>query len=544
MRLAGWTLAVAALLAALWPAPKAGAARESHPLQTAIVDPAVFTGPDAGAGLDRAAAAGATAIKVPLFWNVVAPTKRPSGFRPSDPSEPAYAWAPLDAQLRLIRARGLEPIVYVAAAPAWAVRTIDGSRRPDPAQYRAFALAAARRYSGATPSLPRVRYWQAWNEPNKVDGPSAKPGAAAWYRTLVNGFAASVHSVPGDLVVAGGVSPFGISTAVAPLTFMRDLLCVSSGAAPRATCASTVHFDVWSVDPYTAGGPFHRTARPDDVSVAELPTMRKVLDEAVRMGHLSSITEHVGFWVTEFAWDSNPPDPGGVPLTLEGRWVAEALHQMWEAGVSLVTWYTLRDQPLRTSAYQSGLYLAGPAFARDRPKPAFTAFRFPFVAYPDGKAVSVWGRTPPGSTATVDVEQFERSAWSVVATLHADRFGIFSAVISPRGRGLLRARLPASKEVSLPFSLVAPPDQVYQPFGATLSASAHSSPPAAAVSQYVETVPTASESASSDGSPLDASRIAAFVTLILVTTLIFAVVVMNRRSAGGRVRGGLRPDRS
>ena len=375
-------LALGVLLAALW-APHAEAAPASHPLQTAIVDPTVFTGRDAGRGLDRAVAAGATAIKVPLFWNTVAPARRPPGFRASDPSEPAYGWAGLDAQLRLIRARGLEPLVYIAAAPAWAVRAIDGARRPDPAQYRAFALAAARRYSGTRPGLPRVRYWQAWNEPNKVAGPSAKPGVEAWYRTLVNEFAASVHSVPGDLVIAGGVSPFGISTAVAPLAFMRDLLCVSAGTVPRATCSSTVHFDVWSVDPYTAGGPFHRTARPDDVSVAELPTMRRVLGAAERMGHVSSVAGHARFWVTEFAWDSNPPDPAGVPLALEGRWVAEALHQMWQAGVTLVTWYTLRDQPLRTSAYQSGLYLMGPTVAADRPKPAFTAFRFPFVAYPD-----------------------------------------------------------------------------------------------------------------------------------------------------------------
>jgi hypothetical protein len=529
------TLAAALLLATLVAAQCAAAAPASRPLQTAIVDPAVFTSPDAGAGLDRAVAAGASAIKVPLFWNSVAPAKRPRGFRASDPTEPAYAWSGLDQQLRLIRARGLEPLVYIAATPTWAFRTIDGARRPDPAQYRAFALAAARRYSGTRPGLPRVRYWQAWNEPNKVTGPPAKAGVEAWYRTLVNGFAASVHSIPGNFVVAGGVSPFGISTAVAPLTFMRRLLCVSPGATPHATCSKTVHFDVWSVDPYTAGGPFHSTARPDDISVAGLPTMRHVLDAATRLGHVVSATGHVRFWVTEFAWDTNPPDPGGVPLALEGRWVAEALHQMWLSGVSLVTWYTLRDQPLKTSPYQSGLYLAGPTFASDRPKPAFTAFRFPFVAYPAGKAISVWGRTPPGSSGSVDVEQLERSAWAVVARLRPNRFGIFSAKVSAHGRGPLRARLPVAGEASLPFSLVAPPDAVYQPFGAALSASAHSTPPVAAVSQYVETVPTASD-ASAAGSRLGDSRIALFGGLILVTTLVFLI-------AGRRTRGGLRPHR-
>lgn len=40
-----------------------------------------------------------------------------------------------------------------------------GSWRPDPAAFGAFAEAVARRYSGAN-GLPRVRYFEAWNEPN------------------------------------------------------------------------------------------------------------------------------------------------------------------------------------------------------------------------------------------------------------------------------------------------------------------------------------------------------------------------------------------
>src|SRR5262249_56041801 len=131
-------------------------------------------------------------------------------------------------------------------------------------------------------------------------------------------------------------------------------------------------------DPYTAGGPSHKTAKPDDISIGELPRMKSVLDAALRSGHVDS-TQPVGFWVTEFAWDSNPPDPGGVPLALEGRWVADALHRMWTAGVSLVTWFSLRDQPLRTSPYQSGLYFLGSSFAPDRPKPAPPPFPFPFL---------------------------------------------------------------------------------------------------------------------------------------------------------------------
>ena len=107
------------------------------------------------------------AIKIPLFWSTVVPAKRPARFHAASPAEPAYGWTGLDAELRLVRAAGLEPILYIAAAPTWATTRIAGAVRPDPQQYRAFALAAVRHYSGRVSGSPRVRYWQAWNEPTR-----------------------------------------------------------------------------------------------------------------------------------------------------------------------------------------------------------------------------------------------------------------------------------------------------------------------------------------------------------------------------------------
>ena len=172
--------------------------------------------------------------------------------------------------------------------------------------------------------------------------------------------------------------------------------------------------------------------------------MKAVLDAGVRVGNVA--TPRPSFWVTEFSWDSDPPDPGGVPAALEGRWVAEALYDMWSSGVSLVTWFTLRDQPLATSAYQAGLYYAGATFAEDRPKPAFTAFRFPFVAFPTGKQVSVWGRTPAGRAGIVRVEQHGPVGWAEVGRLATDRFGIFSATLNASGHGPLRAQFPVGRD--------------------------------------------------------------------------------------------------
>jgi hypothetical protein len=486
-RVGWWTAGFA--VAALGPSPSAGAA--PRPLQTAIVDPVAFTGPDAAAAFARAVATGARAIKIPLFWNGIAPATRPAHFDAADPSSPSYTWTALDAELRLARAHGLTPIVYIAGPPTWAAKKLGGAMRTDPAAYHAFALAAVRRYSGRVAGLPRVRYWEAWNEPNKVPDRSAKPGAAPWYRMIVNAFAASVHTVSGNEVVAGGLAPYGISTAVAPLAFMRSLLCVSPGASPHSTCSDPVHFDIWSTDPYTAGGPEHPVARSDDVSVAQLPRMKAVLDAGVRLGHVRS-TGPVRFWVTEFSWDSDPPDPGGVPAALEGRWVDEALYRMWAAGVSLVTWFGLRDQPFRTSPYQSGLYYSGSTLAGDRPKPAFTAFRFPFVAFRHSGQIAVWGRTPTSAASDVVVEQNGPSGWHRVTTVRANSVGIFSAVLGATGRGALRAVMPATHATSLPFSLVSPPDRTYQPFGAPMpAATGKNSRSTSAVSEYVEVEPAA-----------------------------------------------------
>jgi hypothetical protein len=147
--------------------------------------------------------------------------------------------------------------------------------------------------------------------------------------------------------------------------------------------------------------------------------------------------------------------------------VAEALYRMWKAGVSLVTWFTIRDRPVRTSPYQAGLYFAGPTPARDRPKPALTAFRFPFVAFARKGRILVWGRTPRREAETVVIEQRRRSGsgWRHVATLDANRAGIFEAELPAGGDGDLRARVPSSGAKSLPFSLERVPDRMYQPFG-------------------------------------------------------------------------------
>jgi hypothetical protein len=454
------------------------AAPAARPLQTAVDPDGPYSGADATLVANRLRAAGASGMRVLLNWREVAPAAYPAGFDPSNPGDPRYRWQKFEGEVRAAAAAGLQPIVVIRSAPDWASGGGPGRAgtvQPDPNQFARFAHAAAERYSGGFQGLPRIRYWQPWNEPNHFGflNPQAGLAAVGHYRLLVNAFADAVHAVRADnAVIAGGMAPFRNDAAdalvIPPLAFMRELLCVSAGRQPKATCDTRIKFDIWSHHPYTAGSPTHDAANADDASISALPQMRRMLSAATRAGHIVS-SGPVRFWVTEFAWDSNPPDPNGVPERLRSRWVAEALYRMWHAGVSMVTWYKLRDDETsgrpHSATFECGLYYRCGTLACDRPKPSLQAFRFPFVAFRSGRRVYVWGRTPTSNRARVIVQQRVGRRWKRLARLRANRYGIFSRRIRTSRRGKLRARMAKSGEGSISFSLRRPPDLPVNPFG-------------------------------------------------------------------------------
>ena len=199
----------------------------------------------------------------------------------------------------------------------------------------------------------------------------------------------AVHAVdPANLVIAGGLDPFGHPKgkkqrwySVAPLAYMRSLLCLSKGAHPHATCKQKIHFDVWSHHPYTFGGPFGKAKHADDVSLGDLPKMRTLLRAATKLHHVVS-THSVQFWVTEIGWDSELRRGGTPP-----RWGSPRAGQRsrsTSAGARaspLVTWFDLQDRK-SPSPYQSGLYFHSSSLESARAKPVLTAFRFPLRRLP------------------------------------------------------------------------------------------------------------------------------------------------------------------
>jgi hypothetical protein len=489
-------LAAAMCATALMPGP----AHAARPLETAITDGGPFiTEPEWSFARVREAGARSVRLFVPWANIVPAGAHKPDGFNPRDHADPAYNWPGLDRQVIAAAAAGVSPILAISKAPPWAERPDSdfrpGTWRPRPSDFGDFAHAVATRYSGTFGGLPRVSRFQVWNEPNlfshilpQYDTPISEqvtidshPESPNVYRPLVNALASEVHKVhPDNLVIAGGLAPFGRYDAydhgVPPLQFMRELLCLTERNRPKPGCSKRVSFDVWSTHPYTQGGPTHSAEQPDNVSLGDLPEMRRVLRAGVRAGRIRS-QNPVQFWVTEISWDTSPPDPGGVPLKLHARWVSEALYRMWQSGVSLVTWFQLRDEyssPDKPDSreFTSGFYFfCSDGVECSRPKKrSLRAFRFPFVAFRHGRKIRFWGRTPAGVQADVTVQQHRGSHWRTVATMQTNQYGIFKGRFRTERRGPLRAK--GLDDRSQPFSLKRPPDFAVNPFGGCEDAEA------------------------------------------------------------------------
>jgi hypothetical protein len=466
----------AALVVALAAAAASTAAR---PLKTAVFQAGLASDPDSATMLARIRAAGSSLVRIVVPWSRIAPAETGATFEAADPNDPSYSWDDLDGQVRTALANGLQPILTVTGNPGWARSgSSTGVGYPDTAQLGSFSHAVATRYSGRLPGLPRVRYWQLWNEPNlntnlEPQFAGQRPVSPGIYRGMVNAFTKAVKGVSAsNFVIVGGLAPYGIQQkgepindvlSVAPLRFMRELLCVSAGAKPRATCNTKVAFDAFSIHPYTWGDPTHTAYSSEDVAMGDLPEVTALLATAWKLGRIVAKAPPK-LWVTEISWDTNPPDPKAVPMDLQTRWTSEALYRMWADGVEVITWFLIRDQT--DGPFQSGLYFAGPTVAQDRPKPTLTAFRFPFVAFPQDGGTLVWGRVPESDRRAVVIERKTGSGWRQVARLQSDRVGIFQQVLPVTDTtGFLRARLVGASARSLPFGLADVPDRRISPFG-------------------------------------------------------------------------------
>ncbi len=395
------------------------AVAEARAPRLGLADDLSFLDSRANARQDAFAAArraGARMVRVTVDWSRVAPagSVKPAGFDASDPEAAQYSWGSVEDAVRDARARGLTVVLTVVRAPRWAegagrpAGAAAGSWKPDSGELESFVRAAARRFSGFFPdpkrpgdgltgpgaSLPHVRYWQIWTEPN--GGSTLRGGdPVEQYRALLNASARALAAVDTDnRTVAGGTSARK-GRGVAPLAFWRRLLCVSR-AGRRTACPSSARFDVLAHEPVSGRRPTAHLGR-DELGVAALGRLRRLLERAERLRTVRG-ARRKPLWLTRLAWDTPPLAPHGVRPATQARYLVESLYLADRAGAAVAVWDGLQDRGSYLAGFpdiRSGLYFNSMSDIRHDPaKPSLGAYRFPFLVKTTRRHSSAWGLAP------------------------------------------------------------------------------------------------------------------------------------------------------
>jgi hypothetical protein len=320
-------------------------------------------------------------VRLNLYWGGRFGVAKSRPASATNPADPAYDWALYDRTVNYAAQNGVHVLFSIYGTPTWA----NGGKGPNTAPTRAtdlrnFAYAAARRYGGLYPgedgrTLPAVREWLAWNEPNNplFLAPQYKKTSKGWtiqsavdYAKICNAVYGGVHATlaPGERVGCGVTSPRGNNDpngtrpSVSPLAFLR---------AVKKEGLKT--FDAWAHHPYYAG--------PSDQPTTKPVTAKGAPATAVTLGNISDLIKEVTrlygnkrIWITEYGYQTNPPDAlFGVSWAKQATYLTQAFAiARKNPRIDMMLWFLLKDEP-SVAGWQSGLLTASGV-----KKPAYNAF--------------------------------------------------------------------------------------------------------------------------------------------------------------------------
>jgi hypothetical protein len=197
---------------------------------------------------------------------------------------------------------------------------------------------------------------------------------------LLNPTYVELHALnPANRVAGGATSPRSTSTGLSPVTFMRGMR------------AARARLDAYSHHPYavTRGETPSRFARG----------VCRYCTGVLSLAHLEQLIREVKrdfgpkrIWLTEYGYETNPPDPNGVSWALQSQYLAEAAMRAAAAPyVDMLIQFMVQDEA-RPNGWQSGLISSD-----GLPKPAFNSFMLPIaVAARSGTRTTIWGQVRPG----------------------------------------------------------------------------------------------------------------------------------------------------
>jgi hypothetical protein len=382
---------------------------------------------------------GVRAVRQVLYWRDVAPdagSKVKPDFDTTDPA--AYNWGQYDAIVDAVKARGWKLLLTVSGpVPRWATeKRGDQVTRPDPSEFAQFMTAVARHYAS------KVDVWSIWNEPNQPQflkpqfDSKGKPVSPRIYRTLYRAALKAfdtLHLTPA--VLFGETSPRGTGKVVAPLTFLRGALCLSSTYKLAKDCGKLPAAGIAHHAYTTRKGPFFKPPGPNDVTIGVISRLTNAVDRAGRAG---AINRGLPVWLTEFGIQSQPDPQYGVSYQQQAEYRAISERIAYASPrVKSFSQYLLRDDnPIkgvpalaRYGGFESGLKTAGGKF-----KVSFDAFRLPLVIYKRSKTKAfAWGLVRPAhavANATIEYRDGTGGPFRALQQVTTDALGYFTATVA------------------------------------------------------------------------------------------------------------------
>jgi hypothetical protein len=279
---------------------------DGNKLDVALQDDAVFLKRDyynRGTALKQAQDLGVTRLRVLLIWSRVIGADANLKQRPSTIH---YDWSAYDSLIDDAARHGIRlQLNLTAPAPAWAAGDHKvGVVRPDAQEFGQFAAAAARHFKG------RVDMYSIWNEPNYVGWLAPLRAEPELYRALYTAAYNGIKTAdPAAKVLIGETAPYSEGhRALAPLAFLRDVLCRNQIYAPVKQCPP-LHADGYAHHPYEFANP---PAAPypgaDNVTMGTLGRLTAALD---RLASAKALTTPDGksldVYLTEFGYFASGP---------------------------------------------------------------------------------------------------------------------------------------------------------------------------------------------------------------------------------------------
>ncbi|HEY7892452.1 MAG TPA: hypothetical protein VIC05_09615 [Solirubrobacteraceae bacterium] len=356
---------------------------------------------------------GVKALRVMLYWAAVAPGANSSRRPHFDAKNPAsYVWGEYDALLA--EAQRLKwPVLLTVTSPVprWATsnRRKPYLTRPNDLQFKEFMTAVGRHYGS------RVSYFAIWNEPNQLGwllpqfNSNGTPASPQIYRGLFQaGYAGLVAARVAHLkVLMGETAPFGntsvnprwegLSHNVAPLAFLRGVLCLDSYYHKARGCASLPAYGYAHHAYPSSSGPLAAPFSFEDVTIGVLSRLTYALNRAAQA---RAIRAHMPIFLTEFGINTKP-NILGVSYSQQAE--DDALSEKiayYNPRVAAFAQYEYHDDQIPRVhgswiGFQTGLETAGGVH-----KPFFYGFPLPLVVSSSAGGYSLWGLVRPARGVT------------------------------------------------------------------------------------------------------------------------------------------------